>query len=246
MSAAASGPRPSRRSGGPLARLHLVTDDAMLARGGWASRAVAVLEAGGAEVCLHLRGPHTDGATLHRLAEELLPRARHADTSLFVNDRVDVALAVDVDGVHLGGRSLPVAAARRLLGRERWLGASCHDAAEADVARRDGADYAFVGTIFPTPSHPGAMGMGLQGLAATLAQLDEWPAIGIGGIDPSRVGDVLGTGAYGVAVIRGVWDARDPARAVRRYVEAIEAGAPRVGAPAKGDSDGSTDGGRDA
>ena len=118
--------------------LHVVTDDALLARGGWPSRAVAVLEAGGEGVCLHLRGPRTDGAVLHRLAHDLLPHARRTGASLFVNDRVDIALAMDVDGVHLPGHSLPVAAARSLLGPKRWLGASCHDAAEAARARSEG------------------------------------------------------------------------------------------------------------
>lgn len=221
------------RDAASLPRLHVVTDDAVLARGGWTALAAAALAAGARDVCLHLRGPRTAGAPLHRLAEELLPAARQAGAMLFVNDRVDVALAVDVDGVHLGRRSLPVAAARRVLRPDRRLGASCHDAAEAILARGDGADYAFVGTIFPTPSHPGVPGMGLAGLAATLARLGSWPVIGIGGIDPARVGEVLGAGAYGVAVVRGVWDARDPADAVRRYVEAIEAGAARVGGPAR-------------
>jgi len=205
-----------------LARLHVVTDDSMLLRGGWPERAVAVLEGSGPGVCLHLRGPRTDGATLHRLAAELLPHARRTGAHLFVNDRVDVALAVAVDGVHLGGRSLPVGAARKLLGRQRWLGASCHDGAEAETACRDGADYVFVGTVFPTPTHAGVVGMGLEGLTATLARLERCPVIAIGGIDPDRVPGVLAAGAHGVAVVRGVWEARDPAKAVRRYVEALE------------------------
>jgi thiamine-phosphate pyrophosphorylase len=139
-----------------------------------------------------------------------------------VNDRVDVALAVDVDGVHLGGRSLPVSAARRLLGSERWVGVSCRDAAQIAASRREGADYAFLGTIFPTSTHPEAAAMGLEGLAATLGGLGGFPVMGIGGVDPASVPGVLGAGAHGVAVVRGVWDARDPAGAVGRYVHAIE------------------------
>ena len=227
MSARAEGPRPE----GALPRLHVVTDDSMLGRGGWAARAVEVLEAGGPCVCLHLRGPRTEGATLHALAGELLPHARRTGALLVVNDRVDVALAVDVDGVHLGTRSLPVDAARRLLGGERWLGASCHDASSAFAAHREGADYVFLGTIFPTPSHPDVAGMGLEGLAATLARLGGFPVVGIGGIDAARVASVLATGAYGVAIVRGVWGARDAASAVRRYVEAIGEHAEATGAP---------------
>jgi thiamine-phosphate pyrophosphorylase len=209
----------------------VVTDDSMLARGGWIARAVAVLETGGAEVCLHLRGPRTPGATLHGLANELLPHARSVGASLFVNDRVDVALAVDVDGVHLGARSLPVGVTRGLLGSGRWLGASCHDASSATAARREGADYVFLGTIFATPSHPDVAGMGVEGLAATLARLEGAPVIGIGGIDPARVAPVLEGGAHGVAVVRGVWEARDAASAVKRYVEAIRARSAPTAAP---------------
>jgi thiamine-phosphate pyrophosphorylase len=201
-----------------------VTDDAVLARGGWESRAADVLASGGARLCLHLRGPRTDGATLHRLALGLLPRARRVGARLFVNDRVDVALVLEVDGVHLGGRSLPVSAARALLGPGRWLGVSCRDAAQISASRHEGADYAFLGSIFQTPTHPEAAGMGLEGLAATLGGLGGFPVVGIGGIDPASVAGVLGAGAYGVAVVRGVWNARDPATAVRRYVEAIETG----------------------
>jgi thiamine-phosphate diphosphorylase len=216
-----AGSSPARREQA-FPRLHVVTDDSMLARGGWDARAAAVLEAGGSGVCLHLRGPTTEGATLHRLASELLPIARKVGALLFANDRVDVALAAGLDGVHLGARSLPVGTVRGLLPEGRWLGASCHDATEASTARHEGADYAFLGTIFPTPTHPGVAGMGPEGVAATVSGLGGFPIIGIGGIDPARAADVLEAGAHGIAVVRGVWDARDAASAVQRYLEAID------------------------
>jgi len=181
-----------------------------------------MFEAGGADVCLHLRGPGTDGATVHRLATELLPQARRTGARLFVNDRVDVALAAGLDGVHLGRRSLPVAVVRELLRPGIWLGASCHDSAEIAAARQGGADYVFLGTIFATPTHPGVAGMGLGGLAAALGCRGACPVIGIGGIDPAGVAGVLGAGAYGIAVVRGVWAGSDPAAAVRRYIDEIE------------------------
>jgi thiamine-phosphate diphosphorylase len=96
------------------------------------------------------------------------------------------------------------------------------DAAEARVAAEEGADYAFLGTIFPTPSHPGHVGMGLEGLRAVVGQVPpELPVVAIGGIDAARAADVLGAGAHGIAVVRGVWGSRDPAGAVRHYREAI-------------------------
>lgn len=208
--------------GGSFPRLHVITDDSILAREEWTARAASVLEAGGAGVCLHLRGPRTDGAVLYRLATALLPRARAEGALLFVNDRVDVALAAELDGVHLAARSLPVGAARALLPPSRWVGVSCHDAAGASTAQREGADYAFLGTIFPTPSHPGVTGMGIAGLEETVSGLDGLPIVAIGGIDPARVTDVLVAGASGVAVVRGVWGARDPAEAVGQYLVALD------------------------
>ncbi|MSR20247.1 MAG: thiamine phosphate synthase [Gemmatimonadetes bacterium] len=209
------------RAAGLLPRLHVVTDDSMLARGGFEARAIAVLEAGGAGVALHLRGPRTDGSALYRLASDLLPHARRSGTLLVVNDRLDVALALEVDGVHVGQRSLGVRVARGLLGPDLWLGASVHDAKEASAAREEGADYAFLGTMFETPTHPGRVGMGIEGLAATV-RVGGLPIVAIGGIDPARVPEVLAAGAYGVAVVRGVWDAPDAVGAVRRYRQAIE------------------------
>ncbi|MGE0158826.1 MAG: thiamine phosphate synthase [Gemmatimonadales bacterium] len=207
-----------------LPRLHVVTDDAMLRRGGFEARAVEVLEAGGADLALHLRGPSADGALLYALARTLLPHARRSGALLFVNDRLDVALALEVDGAHLGHRSLGVRIARELLGDALWLGASVRDAREASAAADEGADYVFLGTIFATPSHPGVAGMGVEGLSAVTGRLKGTvPVLGIGGIDAARVGEVLGAGAHGIVVVRGVWDSRNPAAAVRRYEEAISA-----------------------
>ncbi len=203
-------------------RLHAVTDDELLRRAGWEEQAVEVLEAGGPELCLHVRGPRTPGAILHRLVEELLPHARRFGARLLVNDRIDVALTTRADGVHLGGRSLPAAVARELLGERRLVGRSCHDAACVAASHREGADYAFVGTIFPTPTHPDVAGQGIEGLAAAVRASPGFPVLGIGGIEAAGAADVLATGAYGMAVIRGVWEARDPAVAVRAYMKAIE------------------------
>jgi thiamine-phosphate pyrophosphorylase len=199
----------------------VVTDDSVLARDNFRTCAAAVLAAGGAGLCLHVRGPRTSGGALHELASTLLAAARTAGALLFVNDRLDVALAAGVDGGHLGARSLPVAVARRLLGPRMWLGVSCRDATQASRARRGGADYAFLGTIFPTPSHPGVAGMGAEGVTAAARALRGLPVVAIGGIDLARVPEVLAAGAYGIAVVRGVWGARDPAAAVQGYLEMI-------------------------
>jgi len=209
---------------GPLPRLHVVTDDATLGLPRWEALAMGVLSVGGSDICLHLRGPRTGGAVLHGLASRLLPVAGRAGAVLVVNDRVDLALAVPLHGVHLGRRSLPVGVVRELLGPERWLGASAGSGEEAAWAWREGADYAFVGTTFATATHPEATELGLEGLAATLRGHQGVTAIAIGGIGPSAVQSVLAAGAYGVAVVGGVWAQPDPGAALRRYLEAIHGG----------------------
>lgn len=204
-----------------IPRLHVVTDDAVLSREDFEAEARAVLVAGGAGLALHLRGAAVTGRKLHRLATELSREAAGTGALLLVNDRVDVVLTTRAHGAHLAGRSLPVEAARALLGPERLLGRSTHARDEALAAAGEGADYLFVGTIFPTPSHPGVAGRGPEAVGE-VAEAVRVPVLGIGGITPERVVEVTTRGAHGVAVIRGVWGDARPAEAVARYLAAME------------------------
>lgn len=213
---------PALRGVTDLPRLHVVTDDPILAREGWPAHARAVMEALGARVALHVRGPGTDGATLFALTAELLAEARRSGARLVVNDRVDVALAAGATRVHLGERSLPARAARRLLGEGCRVGVSVHAVAAVPVAVAAGADYVFLGALLPTPSHAGRPGLGFDALARAVAGAGETPLVGIGGIALEHAGAVVGTGAHGVAVVRGVWDAPEPAAAALAYVRALE------------------------
>jgi thiamine-phosphate pyrophosphorylase len=204
-----------------LPRLHVVTDDAILSRADWPAAAGDVLAAGGAQAALHLRGPRTAGRRLYDLALALKPEALGAGASLVLNDRIDVALTVGVRAVQLGRRSLPVSDARRLLGAGASIGVSCHSGDEVEAAVADGADWAFAGTVFPTPSHPGSEGRGVDWLAEVARRAGALPLVAIGGVRADRVHELRIAGAYGVAVVRGVWDAPDPGRAVREYIEAL-------------------------
>lgn len=203
-------------------RLHVVTDSAAVERPDFVARASAVIEAGGARLAFHLRAPHTAGRLVHERAVALLAVARAHGALLLVNDRVDIALAAGLDGAHLGERSIPVTDARRLLGSSRKVGASVHDAGALCRARDDGANYAFVGTIHATESHPGRTGIGPAGLRALIERAPGIPVLAIGGLVPGRVQDVLDAGAHGVAAIRGVWSAPDPPTAVLAYLAALE------------------------
>jgi thiamine-phosphate pyrophosphorylase len=203
-------------------RLHVVTDSAVFERPDFVARASAVIEAGAARVAFHLRAPHATGRLVHERAVALAPVARAHGAVLLVNDRVDVALTAGLDGAHLGERSISVADARSLLGAARTVGVSVHDAGALRRARDDGANHAFVGTIYSTPSHPGRTGIGPGGLRALIDEAPGIPVLAIGGLTPGRVRDALDAGAHGVAVIRGVWWATDPPNAVLDYLAALE------------------------
>jgi thiamine-phosphate pyrophosphorylase len=196
--------------------LHVVTDDAVLSRPDLLAVAREILIAGGDDVALHLRGPGMDGGPLYAVARALLPQADAVGAWVVVNDRVDVAGCAGAHAVHLGQRSLPVEAARRLLGIEPAIGVSVHSAAEAVEAR--GADFLLVGTLFETPSHPDREGAGTGLLREVSQAAMGTPLVGIGGITAERVPELRRAGSHGFAVLRGVWEARAPARAVERYL----------------------------
>lgn len=202
------------KRGASLPRLHLITSDEVLGAGDFLGRARAVLAAHGPDVALHVRGHGLDGGPLLRVARELAP----AGGALLVNDRLDVAL-VGGTGAQIGRHSLPVSAARQLL-PDHWLGYSAHAVQEAEDAVHDGADFVVLGTIFATVSHPGWQGAGV-GLVRSAARVA--PVVAIGGVTPDRVDACVEAGAYGVAVLGGVWRADDPVAATGLYLEALNA-----------------------
>lgn len=172
---------------------------------------------------IQLRDKRAAGGALLAAARPLRTLTRAHDARLIVNDRIDVALAVDADGVHLPAASFPVVAARRLLGPAAWIGRSTHAPDEAVRAATDGADYVVLGPIFATPSKA-AFGdpLGLDALA-TAAARSARPLIAIGGITLAAAPDLRAAGAHGVAVIRAVLDAKDPGAVARALVAATNA-----------------------
>lgn len=170
--------------------------------------------AGGARV-FQVREKDLEARELTALVERILGIIRPAEGLLLVNDRIDVALAVGADGVHLTQRSLPPAVARRLVGHERLLGVSCHSLAEAQEAQEGGADFILLGPIFFTPSKaPYGAPLGLEVLKQVRPHI-RLPILGIGGINRTNRQEVLTAGADGVAVISAVMAAPDVSEAVR-------------------------------
>jgi len=198
----------------PLARLHAITDERIARRPDVAAVAAALAQGGGSELAFHARGRELTGLEHYGLAVQL----SNLPSFLFVNDRLDVALAVPTAGVQLGHGSLPVSAARAL-NPLWWIGKSVHDLAEAEAAKTEGADYLVVGPVFATASHPGRSPLGLAQLRQIVAAAGEVPVIAIGGITAERVRAVRSSGAFGVAAIRALWDDAEPAVAARRMRE---------------------------
>lgn len=170
---------------------------------------------------VQLRDRRAAGGPLLTAARALRDLTRSHGGVLLVNERIDVALAAGADGVHLPAASFPLATARRLLGARPWIGRSTHAPAEAETAAAEGADYVVLGPIFATPSKL-AFGPPL-GLAALTATRAACPLIAIGGIAAEHVDALRAAGAHGVAVVRAVLDAVDPAVAARALRAALDA-----------------------
>jgi thiamine-phosphate pyrophosphorylase len=158
----------------------------------------------------------------YALALALRRRCREAGAAFIVNDRVDLALAVEADGVHVGQEDLPARAARAILRPGMLLGVSTHDRAQARRAVDDGADYVAVGSVFPTGTKAGFQLVG-PGLVAELRPDVPVPLVGIGGITADNAAEVLRAGADAVAVISAVCGASDPAAATRMLLGRVQA-----------------------
>ena len=175
-------------------------------------RKVALSLEGGVDV-VQLREKGMAGGPLLELARGLR-RITDGRALLFVNERVDVAMACGADGVQLGEDGLSVQAARRVAGPGLLVGRSVHTAAGAVTAEKEGADILLVGAVFPTQSHVGGQSAG-AGLLVEAAGRVTIPIAGIGGITAGNVGEVMRAGAAGAAVIRAILGADDPCRAAR-------------------------------
>ncbi|MFM9111459.1 MAG: thiamine phosphate synthase [Prochlorococcaceae cyanobacterium] len=141
-----------------------------------------------------------------------------------VNDRIDLALAVDADGVHLGQDDLPPALARRLLGPERLIGRSTHTPEQLAQAVADGCDYVGVGPVHATPTKPGREPVGLAYVRAAAAA-SPIPWFAIGGVEAATLAAVRAAGARRVAVVRAITEAQDPAAATAELLAGLEADA---------------------
>lgn len=186
------------------------------------SRLLETVEAAlqGGLTLVQYRDKEADDATRLRNAEKL-KRLCHQYNALFiVNDRVDLALAVDADGVHLGQQDAPIAFARQLLGSQRLIGRSTHNPDDLRRAIQEGADYVGVGPVYETPTKAGRAAAGLEYVrhAATHASI---PWFAIGGIDTENLHEVLTAGAERVAVVRAIMTAEQPTLITQFFVSQL-------------------------
>ena len=216
-------------------RICLVTDRRQAAGGDILGAIAAALDGGIRAV--QLREKDLGGRALFVLAERARRLTAGYGARLLVNGRPDVAAAVGADGVHLGGDAIPAADARRLLGPEAIVGCSAHDLRELRGAEEGGADYATFGPVYATPSKA-AYGppAGIASLAEA-CRSSRVPVFALGGVGPENVDELVGAGAYGIALISRVVSAADPRAAAAELTARLartRAKGPETGHPIEG------------
>lgn len=202
--------------------LYLVTDQD-LAKGRSMIDIVRRAVAGGVSV-VQLRNKSSSTRQLIQDAEDLLSLLRPLHIPLIINDRVDVALASDADGVHVGQEDMPAIQTRRLIGDDKILGVTASTPQEAYEAVSDGADYIGCNAVFWTPTKMDTgVPLGLQGFRQLVRSVSV-PVVAIGGIKAENAGDLMRAGAAGVAVVSAIIAAEDPEWEAKALLKAVLAG----------------------
>jgi thiamine-phosphate pyrophosphorylase len=203
-----------------IGRLHVLTDTALQAR----FSHVALTEmaiAGGADT-IQFRQKEGSTREMIEIAREMKKRCADAGVMFIVNDRLDVALASESDGVHLGQDDFPIPLARELLGPSRIIGGSAATLEEAEKCVADGADYIGFGPVFPTDSKYDAGPV--SGLEILRKAVEDYPLpiVAIGGISAENTPAAIRSGAHGIAVISAVCCQDDPEGAARDLIRALK------------------------
>lgn len=198
--------------------LYAVTERSYIGQRNFIDAVEEALKAG--VTVLQLREKDISSRDFYRLALQLRELTKAYGIPLIINDRVDIALAVDADGVHVGQEDLPAEAVRRIIGKEKILGVSARTVEEALKAEEDGADYLGVGAVFPSPTKPSSEAIGLEGLRKIKSRV-KIPVVAIGGITRDNAAEVIAAGADGIACISAVFcgDISQNVRALKNAVE---------------------------
>ncbi len=204
-----------------IGRVHVITDESLQDR--WSHIELARLAVSGGADSVQFREKRSrEVSDLVSLARAICHEVKSGGARCLVNDRVDVALASGADGVHLGSDDMATDRARRELGESAIVGATANTLKQAIEVSRMPVDYLGVGPVFGTASKSNpAPALGLDSLER-IVEAVEIPVIAIGNITVAMVSEVLGTGAYGIAVLSAVVLADDPAKATAELSEAIQ------------------------
>lgn len=218
--------RPRRRTSlamttRPPCRLYLITPPAVPDLSSFAGLLEQALDAGDV-AALQIRLKDLDDAALRQAIEAIRPVAQARGVAVILNDRPDLAADTGCDGVHVGQSDAPVAQARRLMGPNAMIGATCHDSLHlAMEAAEAGADYVAFGAFFPTATKPTTHRPDPEILGVWQAAV-EVPCVAIGGITVNNAAELAKAGADFVAVSAGVWDhPAGPAEAVRLFNQVL-------------------------
>lgn len=205
-----------------IGRLHVITDTVLQSRFSHFELAGMAIRGGADTIQFRQKTGSTEVLTAH--SQQIKQLCMKNGVTFIVNDHLDVAIAVEADGVHLGQDDYPALSARRLFGKDKIIGGSAAVLEDAVKCYEEGADYVGFGPIFPTSSKENA------GPVSGLKQLEEVvktvpvPIIAIGGITPENTRGVLDAGAAGIAVISAVCSAPDPEEATRNLFEVLQRG----------------------
>ena len=199
--------------------LYLVTDRRWLGeRTLWDSVEEAIR---GGVTLVQLREKEISSKEFLELAQRVKEVTDRHGIPLIINDRIDIALAIDADGVHVGPEDLPVPLARKMLGNGKIIGASAASLEEALLLQAQGADYLGVGAVFPTATKEGTEKVSLEELGGIKSAV-RIPVVAIGGIHAGNAGPVMETGVDGVAVVSAIMDQTDIREAARRLLSLLK------------------------
>lgn len=200
-------------------KLYLVTDRRWLEGEDFIETLEEALKGG--VTFLQLREKDLGYAEFLELAKKVKVLAQKYRVPFVVNDSVEIARAVDADGVHIGQGDMNFAKAREILGREKIIGLSCSNLEEARLAKAEGADYIGVGAVFPTDSKEDADKVGLE-ILRTIGEEVDIPIVGIGGINKDNIGDLKGMKVDGVSLISAILKSENKLEASRELLALVD------------------------
>jgi thiamine-phosphate pyrophosphorylase len=204
-----------------IGKLHILTEIVLQSRFSHielASRAIA----GGADT-IQFRQKSGSTREMIEVARKVKGLCAQAGVIFIVNDRIDVAIAAEADGVHLGQDDFPIPLARELLGESRFIGGSAATMEEARKCLAEGADYVGFGPVYPTTSKDDAGPVSGIGILKRVTEAIPLPIIAIGGVSAENTPEVMRAGAHGIAVISAVCCKEDPEGATRELYQALHA-----------------------